>query len=469
VRPDRGAADAAVDGRKVAIRSSSTVAAALVALAIFSGDPGARAAPSAAPSELAVSSHFGWEVDRTTGGKICTVASRDECQSHRQSSGPGGFAYPSSVATDPRTGNVYVTDLDNHRVQEFTAAGAFLATFGWDVNETKDLQATAAQAEKDVCTAASGDLCTAGVSGEAAGQLSYPMSVTVAPVTGDVYVLDIGGGVRVVKYTAGGRFVWTVGKDVNATRKANICTEREIVSSGVKCKAAASSATGSLEPRAFKSAPQYGDLLAVGGPENLLYVGDEHRVQELDAEGRWRGEILLASISAQQGGGVGALAVDHGGNLYLFYSPPSLEAAAGAEPVELVRELNQSGEQVALFPVASRQAGARLEIDGIALDPRGTLAVIGVEIDPKFHTTRFGDLYDPRTGRLVGEFAAPSDNDGLTFDGAGDLYVTATDDQEVVVYVPAPASELVTAPVPCEIAGDGDPALTFNCALNREA
>jgi hypothetical protein len=454
---------------KMAIRSSSTVALALVAMAILLGGPGARAAPSVAPSELAVSSHFGWEVDRTTGGEICTVASKDECQSRRPSSGPGGFSYPTSVATDPRTGNVYVADLDNHRVQEFTAAGAFLATFGRDVNETKDLQGTAAQAEKDVCTAASDDLCTAGVSGEVAGQLSYPVSVTVAPVTGDAYVLDIGSGVRVVKYTADGRFVWTVGKDVNATRKANICTEREIVGAGVKCKAAASSTTGSLEPRAFKSAPQYGDLLAVGGPENLLYVGDEHRVQELDADGRWKGEILLASISAQQGGGVSALAVGRGGSLYLVYSAPSSEAGAGAEPVELVRELNPSGEQVALFPVASRQAGSRLEIDGIALDPRGTLAAIGVEIDPKFYTTRFGELYDPRTGRLVGEFAAPSDNDGLAFDGAGDLYVAATDDQEVVVYVPAPANELVTAPVPCQIAGDGDPALAFNCALNRGA
>ncbi|MFZ1154377.1 MAG: hypothetical protein WAN93_05670, partial [Solirubrobacteraceae bacterium] len=131
-----------------------------------------------------VSAHFGWKVDESSKGNACAVASADRCRPAVPSHSAGGFIYPGSVATDPRTGNIYVADIDNYRVQEMTAAGAFLSMFGWDVNKTKDRQRGATQAEKNVCTAASGDLCTAGVPGTAAGQLSYPSSVAVDPVTG---------------------------------------------------------------------------------------------------------------------------------------------------------------------------------------------------------------------------------------------------------------------------------------------
>ena len=35
------------------------------------------------------------------------------------------------------------------------------------------------------------------------------------------------------------------------------------------------------------------NYLAVGGPEDPLYVGDEQHVQEFDAKGEWKGEIPL--------------------------------------------------------------------------------------------------------------------------------------------------------------------------------
>jgi hypothetical protein len=57
----------------------------------------------------------------------------------------------------------------------------------------------------------------------------------------------------------------------------------------------------------------------------------------------------------------------------------------------------------------------------------------------------------------------------LTFDGKGDLYVAATDDEEVVAYVPSSDSELVTSLTPCEVAGQHDPAIAFNCALATPA
>ena len=41
----------------------------------------------------------------------------------------GQFKYPRSIACDS-TGNVYVTDSYNNRIQVFTAGGKFLRMFG---------------------------------------------------------------------------------------------------------------------------------------------------------------------------------------------------------------------------------------------------------------------------------------------------------------------------------------------------
>src|SRR6202035_5778414 len=101
----------------------------LAILTMAAGGIGLGAASGAAPVKLVMSRHIGWEVDKTTGGKICVVASGHECLSRKLSSESGGFGYPSSVATDMRTGNLYVADLANYRVQEFTANGVFIAMF----------------------------------------------------------------------------------------------------------------------------------------------------------------------------------------------------------------------------------------------------------------------------------------------------------------------------------------------------
>jgi len=45
-------------------------------------------------------------------------------------SGSGKSRFPWGIATDPRTGNVYVSEPGNDRVQEFTPAGSYLAAFG---------------------------------------------------------------------------------------------------------------------------------------------------------------------------------------------------------------------------------------------------------------------------------------------------------------------------------------------------
>ncbi len=74
--------------------------------------------------------------------EICTVAS--ECQAALASagngavSGNGSMSSPQAIAVDPDTGNVYVSDAGNNRVNEYTGTGAFVRSFGWDVVKAGD-------------------------------------------------------------------------------------------------------------------------------------------------------------------------------------------------------------------------------------------------------------------------------------------------------------------------------------------
>jgi hypothetical protein len=111
----------------------------------------------------------------------------------------------SGVAVNSSTHNVYVADTGNHRVDEFSASGAFVRAWGWGVADgtTEALQA---------CTSG----CHAGLAGIGAGQLNEPSFVAVdnsgGPSQGDVYVADrtssaSNGRGFVTKFTATGGFL----------------------------------------------------------------------------------------------------------------------------------------------------------------------------------------------------------------------------------------------------------------------
>src|ERR1700722_2191872 len=377
-------------------RLTLVVAAVLVFALLV---PVGHAWASAEGITLVPASRFGSGVDERSGGNGCAVGSGEECQTRGGSSGAGGSYYPASVAVDPKTNDIYVADVAGDRVQELTATGAFISMFGWDVNETKDKKPSAGQVEKNLCTAASKDLCRTGVPGTKAGQLAFLASVTVDPVTGDVYVLQSGPlDFSVDKYTSDGRLLWMLGRGVNRRTKGDLCREPEIKRG--RCGAGAENPSESTEHGAFKSTAQSGDLLAVGGPKHLLYVGDEHRVQVFAADGQWKREIPLESLSGQPHSSVVALALNTSGDLYLAYRAGPIESYLPTGAANIVHELGPNDEQIAEYPVLVKHFGALDSINGMALDRQGQLAIIGVELGAG-SSGRFGLLYQTGSGRLT--------------------------------------------------------------------
>ncbi len=131
---------------------------------------------------------FGWGVaDGTTNAlQVCTAT----CFKGVGGTGSGQLDNVVGVAVDndstsPGYHDVYIfeTSSTNVRVQKFTPAGSFVWTVGGKVNKTT---------EANLCTAASGNTCGAGLTGDGEGFFNRPAfgSVVAVGPGGTVYVAD---------------------------------------------------------------------------------------------------------------------------------------------------------------------------------------------------------------------------------------------------------------------------------------
>jgi NHL repeat len=411
-----------------------------------------------------------------------------------------GFQYPESVAvnndpTSPTYGNIYVADRGNHRIQELTATGVFVSMFGGQVNQTrtKAIDAkggTPTQAEieeENICTAASKDICQAGARGEAPGQFGETVHIAIDPSTGDIYTVeeDTGGngsdklvlGGRVQEFTAEGHFVLEAGQEVNLHTKGSTCTHEEMEKDGVQCTGPALHSPGFLgagvaEPGALARPAS----VAVGGPEDLVYVGEEHRAQEFEADGKYKREIPLTAISPGEGSQVTALAVNETGDVYLDYRSGS----ANIEGENTLREFDPAGQQIAGFPLSARSPNALfLVIEALSVSSSGRLAVSEVEnvqTGPQasdFELRSFGSLLEGGTGRLITEFSEPG---GIAagvassaFGPGGEMYAAKLQEGDVLIYRPVPVAELTTGATVCSPGVEDGSDVTFACTLAGEA
>lgn len=142
-------------------------------------------------------SAWGAGVDSALGGtdyQVCTLAA--SCQPAVASAGNGTAAgngvldlpgEGDGIAVDSDTGDVYVSDRGNNRVNVYAGDGTFLRSFGFDVD------ATTPATGYEVCPAT--DVCKAGLSGSGLGQIDAATGIVVSqpdddPASGTVFLAD---------------------------------------------------------------------------------------------------------------------------------------------------------------------------------------------------------------------------------------------------------------------------------------
>jgi YD repeat-containing protein len=123
-----------------------------------------------------------------------------------EGTGAGQFKRPVSVALDG-SGDEWVVDKENERIEKFSSSGAFIEALGWGVSN--------GEAKYETCTSS----CRAGIAGSGAGQFSNPWSITVNTSTGDVYVSDSEND-RIEEFSSSGEFVMAVGWGVSDGKAA---------------------------------------------------------------------------------------------------------------------------------------------------------------------------------------------------------------------------------------------------------
>ena len=169
---------------------------------------------------------FGKEVNQTAveahGSEaeqgICTAPSKDVCKEGVESSAPGQFYSPCSMAIDPANGDVYVAEVvegrigeegaSGERVQKFTPEGKFLLEIGELVNAEgpRTYVCTHVEEEKGVkCTGPALRENRAGFTPEE-GSFNFEQghgNLLAVGAGGKLYVGDVG---RVQEFTESGEF-----------------------------------------------------------------------------------------------------------------------------------------------------------------------------------------------------------------------------------------------------------------------
>lgn len=299
-------------------------------------------------------------------------------------SGAGQVHLPVGAAVDQGSGRLYVADRNNFRVNVFAADGSFLLAWGWGVADglSQEPQSCGPAASpptkrcfKASSTAASG-----------AGAIA-PESVAVeqGSGSGNVYVADVSNR-RVSKFSAAGEFLFMVGKNVNQTDAADICTAADL-QAGDAC---GRGETGS-GPNEFTSPL----ALAIDSGARV-WVGDADRIASLDAAGAPGAEIALPGAGA-----IRSLAVDSSGDFYV-----KSDAQAG------IRKL-QAGTGNLLYTLDEAGAARSVAVDG------ADNVYVGDATSPY----RF-KVYDP-AGEQVSQFGAGQvvGTPGSTIHGANALAV----------------------------------------------
>ena len=239
----------------------------------------------------------------------------------------GKLSAPSGITVDPG-GKIWVADTANNRVVALDGTGGFLLAIGRDVNKTK-VEAAATEAERNFCTAASGNVCQAGIAGSSGSQLNAPQGIA-STTGGNVWVADTGNS-RLKKYnpTTGALFN-NIGGEGSAAGQVKNPTAIAVAADNSFWVAD----TGNNRIEKFSSAPAFVQAVGKEGVGNGEFkkpagieIDSSGKVWVAEQEGKRvqkfgeNGEFLLkfGAAGAQEGqfGSPTGIASDGKGNLFL--------------------------------------------------------------------------------------------------------------------------------------------------------
>ena len=159
---------------------------------------------------------FGWDV---SNGKEETEVCTSDCQAGITGNGGGQLKEPKGLAVDA-SGNVWVADYGNNRIQEFNSEGKFLQTFGKEGSGEGQFKepsgivvdggnlyvAEAGNNRVQELTTAGKYVAQFGKAGSGNGEFDEPRGITADPRTGNLYVSDTSNN-RVQEFTSAGKWI----------------------------------------------------------------------------------------------------------------------------------------------------------------------------------------------------------------------------------------------------------------------
>jgi hypothetical protein len=334
-------------------------------------------------------------------------------------SGAGQVSSPQGVAVNDATGDVYVADTRNARIDEFSPSSGFVRAWGWGVAD--------GASSFETCTVS----CQAGVSGNGAGQFESPAFVAVdndpsSGSFGDVYVADTEDNL-VQKFDAAGSLEtgWGDGG-------AGLC----------------GTAKGELSGACATNGP-FGGLagVAVDASGSLWVYDTNSNVFEFSQAGSFA-QTWNSGVGAIQAG----IAVDASDNVYLVTGSGNLEQfASTGSPVGGVSD--DTGDAIA----------------GVAVDP-GTGDVYA---DDGGHVIRYYPASELATCVAASNCVAADtfgisnlsgSAAGIAVDGSHDAYAADAVAGDVTVFAPAVVPTVTTGsasnvePFGVTLSGSLDPA-----------
>ena len=321
-------------------------------------------------------------------------------------SGAGQMQSPDGVAVQPTSGNVYVADAGNHRVDVFGPTGNFIEAFGWGVVD--------GQAKAEVCTIS----CQGGIAGSGPGQFASPTTIAIGappgPAANKVFVGDAGNNV-VDTFNADGNLVSTT--DGTSTPQ------------------------GHFQNLVGVALDRNGNLWTADGSTN--------NVDEFDAHGAFINQWTDTH------GSPSAIAVDSARDS-VYLTIPSQSGCSFLCSGDVTERWTLTGSPQGEIdrPLAYGSEGfGGPSASALGVDPSTGDLYVDHNLDPMSDVR----VYDP-TGTQVDQLLigpATADSDGLAFSslrggsakpGQHDLYVSDATNNDVTVYAPqtTPGAPLVT-------------------------